>query len=443
MAAKKTPKKPAAKRPAGKEPAAADAAPPEPGAARPAKGKAATGATPKPAARKPSSAKSATKPEPRKAAAEKRPKTKASAALPAADLELEDVEDVEDDEGERSLPARQPLAPERPRSRSLDDDDGDGDEEADEPAPTSGADEEEEGAAPRPKAPLRPVPKMPPRQKDGVVTLAHSPDADDAFMFYALRAGKVDTEGRTYELVGRDIQALNEEARKGTFDVTAISFAAYPKLADRYAILSCGASFGDHRGPVLVAGTPVRTHEVQGLTVAVPGLDTTAALVLRLWLPHAKLKLVEVPFDEVIPAIREGRTRAGVLIHERQLTWREENLVRVVDFGQWWAEKTEGLPLPLGANAIRRDIPPEERTKIALDLKRSIAYGLGHREEALDHAVPFAKGLPRAVVDRYVATYVNELALNFAERGRQAIREFYAEAVRHSLLPDVGEPEFS
>ncbi|MHC5012416.1 MAG: menaquinone biosynthesis family protein [Planctomycetota bacterium] len=304
----------------------------------------------------------------------------------------------------------------------------------------NGAGTVEEPPVAKPKR--RPKPKLKPRRADGTITVAYSPDADDAFMFYALLSGKVDTEDRRYELVSDEIRVLNRKATEGVYDVTAISFGAYPHLAQNYALLSCGASFGDGAGPILVARTPVRTNEVNGLTVAVPGLRTTATLALRLWLPHAQLELVEMSFDEVLPAVKSGRTRAGVLIHERQLTWRKENLVRVVDFGQWWAEKTEGLPLPLGANAIRRDIPAEDQAKIALDIKRSIAYGLGHREETLDYAVQFAKGLPRETVDRYVGMYVNELALDYAERGRQAVRHFLEEARRWDLIPDTGEPEF-
>ncbi len=289
----------------------------------------------------------------------------------------------------------------------------------------------------------RAPPKMPPRRADGTITVAFSPDADDAFMFYGLLCGKVDTEDRRYDLVRDDIQVLNEKAEKGEYDVTAVSFGAYPYIHDRYALLSCGASFGDGHGPILIARSSIRTNEVHGLSVAIPGRYTTAALALRVWLPHARLELMEVPFEEIIPAVRQGRARAGVLIHERQLTWQEEGFVRIVDFGQWWSEKTEGLPLPLGANAIRRDIPEEERTKIALDIKRSIAYGLGHREEALDYCMPYAKGLPRQVVDKYVGMYVNELALDYAERGRQAVRQFMGEARRLGLIPEIPDPEFA
>lgn len=282
-----------------------------------------------------------------------------------------------------------------------------------------------------------------PRRADGTITVALSPDADDAFMFFALITGKVDTEDRKYEFAREEVQALNEKAKEGLYDVTAISVAAYPDLVDRYLILSCGASFGDGQGPVLVARTPIRTSEVNGLTVAVPGMSTTAALALRLWLPHAKLKLVPFPFDQVVSAVQAGKARAGVLIHERQLTWQADHFVRVVDFGQWWSEKTEGLPLPLGANAIRRDIEDEQRLKIQLDIKRSIAYALGHREESLDYSMQFAKGLDRALVDRYVDRYVNDLTLDYGERGRQAVFHLFQEAKRFSLLPPDAEADFA
>ena len=288
-----------------------------------------------------------------------------------------------------------------------------------------------EVSAPRPAKRLtpRPIPPLPPR-KPGVVTVALSPDADDAFMLYALAHGKIETEGRVYEFVRGDIATLNDESKKGTYDVTAFSFGAWPQVVERYLALPCGASFGDGVGPVVVSKTPVRPAEVDGMLVGVPGLTTTAALVLRLWLAPARLKLVSVPFQEVLGAVKSGKVRAGVLIHEAQLTYRLEGLAKVMDLGRWWTDKTEGLPLPLGGTAIRRDIPAEERTKIALDLKRSIAYAMGHREEALEYAAKFSKGLPRQLLDRYVTMYVNELTLDIGERGRQAVHTLFDYAVR-------------
>jgi 1,4-dihydroxy-6-naphthoate synthase len=288
----------------------------------------------------------------------------------------------------------------------------------------------------------RPIPSLPPR-KPGVITVAFSPDADDAFMLYGLVNGKVDTETRKYEWIRADIAALNSEANKGTYDVTAFSFGAWPEVSDRYLVLPCGGSFGDQVGPVVVAKTPVRSGEVSGLIVAVPGRTTTAALVLRLWLHPNRITLVEVPFQQVGVALKAGKARAGVLIHEGQLTYKADGLVRVMDLGQWWGEKTEGLPLPLGGMAIRRDIPTEERAKVALDLKRSIAYALGHREEALDYAMPFGRGLSRALLDKYVSMYVNELTLDYGERGRQAVHTLYDEAVRHGLLAERVDLDFA
>ncbi len=283
---------------------------------------------------------------------------------------------------------------------------------------------------------------MPPRRADGTITLAHSPDADDAFMFYALAAGKVDTEDRKYEHILSDIQSLNVAAQKGTYDVTAISFHAYPYVRSRYALLTCGASFGDGYGPILVAKAPIRPNEVDGLTVALPGELTTAALVTRLWFGRAKIKAIQVPFDKVTDAVRSGLVRAGVIIHEGQLTYREQGLVKVVDFGQWWAERTEGLPLPLGGNGVRRDLPKALVSKIALDLKRSIAYALGHREEALAHAMKYGRNLPKDKADKFVGMYVNDLTLDYGERGRQAVGYLLDRALEAGLLKEKCVPEF-
>lgn len=291
--------------------------------------------------------------------------------------------------------------------------------------------------------PPEPIPSdMPPRRADGTITLAHSPDADDAFMFYALAAGKVDTEDRKYEHILSDIQSLNVAAQKGTYDVTAISFHAYPYVRSRYALLTCGASFGDGYGPILVAKAPIRPNEVDGLTVALPGELTTAALVTRLWFGRAKIKAIQVPFDKVTDAVRSGLVRAGVIIHEGQLTYREQGLVKVVDFGQWWAERTEGLPLPLGGNGVRRDLPKALVSKIALDLKRSIAYALGHREEALAHAMKYGRNLPKDKADKFVGMYVNDLTLDYGERGRQAVGYLLDRALEAGLLKEKCVPEF-
>ncbi|HVG94306.1 MAG TPA: MqnA/MqnD/SBP family protein [Planctomycetota bacterium] len=272
--------------------------------------------------------------------------------------------------------------------------------------------------------------------------MAHSPDADDAFMFYALANGKVDTETRRYDHVLKDIQTLNEEAKRGTYDVTAISFHAYPYVRRNYALLPCGASFGDGYGPILVATSPIRANEVEGMKVALPGELTTAALVTRMWFGRAKIQAVQVPFDKVGDAVKSGLVRAGVIIHEGQLMWKEQKLVRVVDFGQWWGERTEGLPLPLGGNGVRRDIPKDLVAKISLDLKRSIAYALGHREEALAYAMTFGRNLPKEKADTFVGMYVNELTLDYGERGRQAVQHLYDEALAKGFLPERVVAEF-
>jgi 1,4-dihydroxy-6-naphthoate synthase len=294
-------------------------------------------------------------------------------------------------------------------------------------------------APPRPPAPI----VLPPRRADGTITLAHSPDADDAFMFYALATGQVDTEDRKYEHVLEDIQSLNTKASKGVYDVTALSFHAWPYVRSAYVLLTCGASFGDGYGPILAAKTLIRPSEVDGLTVAIPGEWTTAALLVRLWLGRAKVRLVTVPFDKIVLAVRSGMVRAGVLIHEAQLTYKDQGLVKVVDFGQWWAQETEGLPLPLGGNAVRRDVPTPLAQKIALDLKRSIAYALGHREEALTHALQYARGLSRETADKFVGLYVNDLTLDYGERGRQAVAHLYQRAHAARILPEAVTPEFA
>ena len=352
--------------------------------------------------------------------------------------------------------AKAPAAPAPPKRKAKPTDDlGDDEAIAAAEADAEGVDFGGVGAPPRPAPkpppppPPPPAPKpppvpttLPPRRADGVITLAHSPDADDAFMFFALANGLVDTEDRKYEHTLKDIQTLNESAKKGTYDVTAISFHAYPYVRQNYRLLTCGASFGDGYGPVLVAKTPIRPSEVEGLVVAIPGELTTAALVTKLWFGRSRVRTVSVPFDRIADAVNGGLARAGVLIHEGQLTYRDQGLVRVKDFGQWWAEETEGLPLPLGGNGIRRDIATPIAQKISLDLKRSIAYALGHREEALAYAMKFGRNLPKDKADKFVGMYVNELTLDYGERGRQAVMHLLDRAHRAGLLPEAVVPEF-
>ena len=289
---------------------------------------------------------------------------------------------------------------------------------------------------------LPPMPRMPKRRDDGVITLAYATESDQAFMIYALATEQVDTEDRRYEFVRGELQELERAAAKVQHDVVSISFGAYTRLRDRYVLLACGGAYGDHQGPILVARKPIRSEEVEGLEVAVPGEDSAAALALRLWLPKSRLVFRTMPTREISLRVRANHIRAGLLVNEDVITYRNHNLMRVVDLGHWWGERTEGLPLAIHAPVIRRDIPSDQRLKIALDMKRSIAYALGHREEALDYAMQFAGKNTRETVDRYISRYVNDLSLDCGERGRQAARKLYEEAHRHGFLTAVPEPVY-
>jgi len=289
---------------------------------------------------------------------------------------------------------------------------------------------------------LPPMPKMPKRRADGVITLGYGNESDQAFMIFALATEKVDTEDRKYELVRSEIQELETAAAKVKHDVTAISFGAYPALRDRYLLLPCGGAYGDYQGPVLVARKPIRTEEIYGLEVGVPGTDSAAALALSLWLPKANLTLKAMTTKEISLRVRANHVRSGLLTSEDLLTYRNFNLVQVVDLGHWWGDRTEGLPLALNAHVIRRDIDAEMRSKIALDMKRSIAYALGHREEALDWAMEFAGKTDRETVDRYIQRYVNDLSLDCGERGRQASRKLFEECHRQGFLKEAYQPVY-
>jgi 1,4-dihydroxy-6-naphthoate synthase len=273
------------------------------------------------------------------------------------------------------------------------------------------------------------------------IRLAHSPDADDAFMFYALAKGKIATGERSYIHELADIQTLNERAMKGELDVTAVSFHAYAHLADRYALLSHGASMGDRYGPRLVArdaaaGDP--RAMAQGKRVAVPGPLTTAFLALQLYQPD--FEPVMTPFDRIEDVVLAGEVDAGLLIHEGQLTYARRGLHLWVDLGAWWFGET-GLPLPLGGNAIRRALGPELMVQVSRDLRASIAFGLAHRDDALRYALSFARGLDRATTDEFVGMYVNQLTLDYGERGRRAVRMLLERGAAAGLLPS-GEVTF-
>ncbi|MEP7131537.1 MAG: MqnA/MqnD/SBP family protein [Acidobacteriota bacterium] len=268
------------------------------------------------------------------------------------------------------------------------------------------------------------------------ITLAHSPDSDDAFMFYALAEGLVDTEGLSFHHELSDIESLNRRALSGELAVTAVSFHAYAFLADRYLLLPHGASFGDGYGPVLVSRRPMTREEVASgaVTVASPGARTTAALALSLWAPGVRTELR--PFDTILEGVRDGEVEAGVLIHEGQLTFAEEGLTEIVDLGRWWKGET-GLPLPLGGNVVRRDLGPERVARISRALSRSIEYGLSHREAALAHAMRYARGLDPKKADRFVGMYVNEWTRAYGPAGRRAVQLLLDRAHEAGLIPAV------
>ena len=268
------------------------------------------------------------------------------------------------------------------------------------------------------------------------ITVAHSPDSDDAFMFYALAEGRVDTEGLAFHHELSDIESLNRRAMAGELAVTAVSFHAYAHLADRYLLLPHGASFGDGYGPVVVGRSALSRNAIASGDVAVasPGPWTTAALALQLWAPGVAMRAM--PFDRIQEAVRDGEVAAGLLIHEGQLTFADEGLQEIVDLGRWWKEET-GLPLPLGGNVVRRDLGPERIARISRALSRSIEYGLANRDAALDHAMRYARGLDRARADRFVGMYVNAWTQGYGEAGRRAVQALLDRGHEAGLLPRV------
>lgn len=272
------------------------------------------------------------------------------------------------------------------------------------------------------------------------ITIAHSPDSDDAFMFYGLASGKVPAEGLEIEHLLADIESLNRAALEGRYEVTAVSFNAYAQLTDRYLLLPHGSSMGDRYGPVVVARKD-GPSSTAGITVAVPGTLTTSFLVLELY--DDTVAHVVMPFDRIQEAVAAGEVEAGLLIHEGQLTYHEEGLKKIVDLGEWWSEQTAGLPLPLGGNVIRRDLGPEMIARLSRLLHDSIAYGLNHRQEALDYALQFGRGLDRSRADRFIGMYVNEITLDYGDRGRIAVQRLLDEAWKKRLIPRPITAEFS
>jgi 1,4-dihydroxy-6-naphthoate synthase len=271
------------------------------------------------------------------------------------------------------------------------------------------------------------------------IHVAHSPDSDDAFMFYALAEGKIDTEGITYVHELQDIESLNQRALRGELEVTAVSIHAYAYLADRYALLPHGASMGDRYGPKLVARQPVGRESVRGARVAVPGALTTAYLALKLFEPD--FVPVPTPFDQIEDAVLDGEVDLGLLIHEGQLTYAERGLHLVADMGEWWYQTT-GLPLPLGGNVVRKDLGNELVETISRHLRASIAYGLEHRAKALDHAMHYARGLDRGKADRFVGMYVNDWTLDYGPRGREAVRLLLERGVDEGVISQRVRVEF-
>lgn len=266
------------------------------------------------------------------------------------------------------------------------------------------------------------------------ITLAHSPDSDDAFMFWALAEGKIDDRGFEFVHELSDIETLNQRTLRGELDVSAISFHAYPDVADGYALLPHGASFGDGYGPVVVAARALSPSDLDDRVVAIPGEKTSAALALRLWRPGVRTTVV--PFDRILPGVRAGELAAGVIIHEGQLTYAEEGLHAVVDLGAWWRERT-GLPLPLGGNVIRKALGAGTMRAVSGVLGESIEYGLAHRDEALSYAMRFARDLDRDKADRFVGMYVNDWTRGYGEKGRRAVELFLGEAAAAGLVPRV------
>ena len=276
--------------------------------------------------------------------------------------------------------------------------------------------------------------------KQKTISLAHSPDSDDAFMFYALATNKIDTRDIEFKHSLQDIQTLNEEARKGTYDVTAISFHAYAYVADKYALLPHGASIGDNYGPSVVAREELNPAELSNVKIAVPGTLTSAFLTLRIFNPDFKYEVV--PFDQITEAVTEGTCDAGLLIHEGQLFYQDLGLRKVLDLGEWWHEHTGGLPLPMGGNAIRRDLGPEMIHEVSDLLKESIRYSLDNREDALAYAMQFARDMDPALADRFVSMWVNELTLDYGERGREAVRRLLSEGHERGIIPKAVDVEF-
>ncbi|MBI4853621.1 MAG: ABC transporter substrate-binding protein [Acidobacteria bacterium] len=271
------------------------------------------------------------------------------------------------------------------------------------------------------------------------IKVAHSPDSDDAFMFYALANDKLDTGDLKFSHVLKDIETLNRAAFCLEYDVTAVSFHAYAYLADKYVLLPSGASMGEHYGPMVIARTPLSLSDLQHKKIAIPGTMTTAFLALKLLVPEFEYEVVA--FDKILETVAQGQVDAGLIIHEGQLTYQQEGLCKIIDLGEWWCEKT-GLPLPLGGNVIRKDFAPELRKRVSDLLKASIQFALDNRKDALAYALQFARDMDETLADKFVGMYVNELTLDYGEPGRQAVRLLLEEGYKAGIIPHQVNVEF-
>lgn len=277
------------------------------------------------------------------------------------------------------------------------------------------------------------------RPKVETLSLAHSPDSDDAFMFYALATGKVRLPGVKFNHVLSDIESLNQAAHKETYDVTAISFFGYTFVADKYVLLDCGASFGEGYGPIVVSSHPIKKNDLAGRKIAIPGTKTSSYLALKLYEPN--VEIVTMPFDKILGAVQAKEVEAGLLIHEGQLLFTEIGLHRVIDLGVWWQETTK-LPLPLGANAIRRSLGRELGLQVSRTIRESVSYALEHREPALTYALQFARDMDPQLADRFIGMYVNKWTLDYGEEGRRAVRELLGRGAAAGLVPASFKVEF-
>jgi 1,4-dihydroxy-6-naphthoate synthase len=271
------------------------------------------------------------------------------------------------------------------------------------------------------------------------LTLGHSPDADDAFMFYAMAKNLVNLRGHEFTHILQDIETLNRRCQANELDISAVSFHAYTRIADQYALLPCGASFGDGYGPCLVAKKKIDRETMKTMRIGIPGLLTSAYLTLQLYLGlrHGSFQAVNLPFDKIQEEILAGRVDAGLIIHEGQLTYSEEGFTLCEDLGVWWAKDTGGLPLPLGGNVVRRDLGPSVIASVTETLRESVRYALDHRQAGVRHALPLSRGMDEKRTDQFIGMYVNDLTLDFGDRGRAGLKEFFGRAHKSGLIPKI------